>query len=105
MGACSTSTPRSSSAASQSRGEAMARARVADALATILPPQTRVEAYDGSVAGSSEADVVISVKSPQALAHLVSAPGELGMARAYVSGEMDLAAPNHYLALKALTRV
>jgi cyclopropane-fatty-acyl-phospholipid synthase len=83
----------------------MPRTAVAPALASILPPQTRVEAYDGSVAGASDADVVISVKSPRALSHLVSAPGQLGLARAYVSGEMDLHAPNHYLALKTLSRI
>jgi cyclopropane-fatty-acyl-phospholipid synthase len=83
----------------------MTRPAVAPALATILPPQTRVEAYDGSVAGSPDAEVVITVNSPKALSHLVSAPGQLGMARAYVSGEMDLQAPNHYIALKTLSRI
>ncbi|HUR52352.1 MAG TPA: cyclopropane-fatty-acyl-phospholipid synthase family protein, partial [Mycobacteriales bacterium] len=83
----------------------MPRTAVAETLATILPPQTRVQAYDGSSAGSPDADVVITVKSPLALSHLVSAPGQLGMARAYVSGEMDLQAPNHYLALKTLSRL
>jgi cyclopropane-fatty-acyl-phospholipid synthase len=82
----------------------MTRMPVADALATILPSRTRVEAYDGSVAGAPDADVVIRVKRPQAISHLVSAPGALGLARAYVSGEMDLQAPNHYLALKTLAK-
>jgi cyclopropane-fatty-acyl-phospholipid synthase len=83
----------------------MTRVPVADALATVLPRQTRVEAYDGSAAGPDDAEVVITVNSPKALSHLVSAPGELGLARAYVSGEMDLRAPNHYLALKSLSKV
>jgi cyclopropane-fatty-acyl-phospholipid synthase len=74
-------------------------------LAAVLPGRTRVEAYDGSTAGDPAADVVLAVKSPRALSHLVSAPGELGLVRAYVSGELDLQAPNHYLALKALSRV
>ena len=77
---------------------------VAEALASVLPRQTRVEAYDGSVAGPTDADVVITVQSPKAISHLVSAPGELGMARAYVSGELDVSAPDHYTALRALTR-
>jgi cyclopropane-fatty-acyl-phospholipid synthase len=83
----------------------MPRTAVAEALATILPPQTRVVAYDGSKAGAPDAEVVIDVKSPKALSHLVSAPGQLGFARAYVSDEMDLHAPNHYVALKALSRI
>jgi cyclopropane-fatty-acyl-phospholipid synthase len=59
----------------------MPRTAVAEALATILPPQTRIEAYDGSAAGSADAEVVITVKSPRALSHMVSAPGQLGLAR------------------------
>ena len=82
----------------------MSRLPVADALAAVLPRQARVEAYDGSAAGPVDADVRIRVQSPKALSHLVSAPGELGMARAYVSGELDLEAPDHYTALRALTR-
>ncbi|MGB8652704.1 MAG: class I SAM-dependent methyltransferase [Mycobacteriales bacterium] len=77
---------------------------VADALAAVLPQKTRVEAYDGSAAGPSDADVVIKVQSPRAISHLVSAPGELGMARAYISGELELSAPDHYTALRTLTR-
>lgn len=81
----------------------MSHIPVAHALAAVLPQRTRVEAYDGSSAGDPAADVLITVKGPKALSYLVSAPGELGMARAYVSGELDLSAPNHYLALKALS--
>ncbi len=82
----------------------MTRLPVAEALASVLPGTTRVEAYDGSAAGPDDADVTVKVQSPKALSHLVSAPGELGMARAYVSGELDLDAPDHYTALRALTR-
>ncbi|MCW2669927.1 MAG: Cyclopropane-fatty-acyl-phospholipid synthase [Frankiales bacterium] len=78
--------------------------KVADALAAVLPKQTRVEAYDGSAAGPSEADIVIKVQTPQAISHMVSAPGELGMARAYIAGDMDVEAPDHYTLLRALTR-
>lgn len=82
----------------------MTRLPVADALAAVLPEQTRVEAYDGSAAGPSDAALVFKVHSPKALSHLVSAPGELGMARAYVSGEIDIDAPDHYTLLRALMR-
>ncbi len=78
--------------------------KVADALAAVLPEQTRVEAYDGSAAGPPEAPIVFKVQSPQAISHLVSAPGELGMARAYISGDLDVTAPDHYTLLRALTR-
>jgi cyclopropane-fatty-acyl-phospholipid synthase len=78
--------------------------KVADALSAVLPEQTRVEAYDGSAAGPSDASIVIKVQTPQAISHMVSAPGELGMARAYISGDMDIEAPDHYTLLRALTR-
>ncbi|WP_336213667.1 cyclopropane-fatty-acyl-phospholipid synthase family protein [Nonomuraea sp. LPB2021202275-12-8] len=47
-------------------------------------------AYDGSKAGPDGADVAIEVKSPIAVAYLAQAPGELGLARAYVSGHIDV---------------
>ena len=82
----------------------MTRIPVAEALASVLPRQTRVEAYDGSAAGPANAQVVLRVQSPLALSHLVSAPGELGMVRAYISGELDADAPDHYTLLRALTK-
>ena len=82
----------------------MTRLPVAEALAAVLPRQTRVEAYDGSAAGPADAPVVVRVQSPKALSHLVSAPGELGMARAYISGELEIDAPDHYTLLRAMLR-
>ena len=77
---------------------------VAEALAVVIPGAPRVLAYDGSAAGPADAEVVLTVQSPRALSHLVSAPGELGMARAYISGELDVEAPDHYTLLRALGR-
>ncbi|GAA4233301.1 cyclopropane-fatty-acyl-phospholipid synthase [Streptosporangium album] len=50
----------------------------------------RFAAYDGSKAGPDSADISIEVKSPAAVAYLAQAPGELGLARAYVSGHLDV---------------
>ncbi|MEV0583824.1 class I SAM-dependent methyltransferase [Nonomuraea sp. NPDC050310] len=47
-------------------------------------------AYDGSKAGPDSADIRLEVKSPIAVAYLAQAPGELGLARAYVSGHLDV---------------
>ncbi|MFG1705992.1 class I SAM-dependent methyltransferase [Nonomuraea sp. M3C6] len=47
-------------------------------------------AYDGSKAGPDGADLAIEVKSPIAVAYLAQAPGELGLARAYISGHIDV---------------
>ncbi|MEV0229778.1 cyclopropane-fatty-acyl-phospholipid synthase family protein [Nonomuraea sp. NPDC050786] len=48
------------------------------------------QAYDGSKAGPDGADLGIEVKSPIAVAYLAQAPGELGLARAYISGHLDV---------------
>ena len=78
------------------------RTPVADALASVVHARARFEAYDGSAAGPVDAAVVLKLQSPKALSHLLSAPGELGMARAYVSGELDMEAAGHYALLSAL---
>ncbi len=48
-----------------------------------------VRAWDGSTAGPINAPSVV-LRSPRALAHLAWAPGELGLARAYVAGDLDV---------------
>jgi cyclopropane-fatty-acyl-phospholipid synthase len=85
----------------------MTRMQVAPALAELLPGPVRVTAYDGSAAGPSDAAVGIEVRSRQGVAHLVSAPGELGFARAYVSGELALRTGDrhpvdHYAVLRTI---
>ncbi|HEX6567727.1 MAG TPA: hypothetical protein VF015_01110, partial [Acidimicrobiales bacterium] len=49
-----------------------------------------VEAYDGSRAGPDDAATTLVIRSPDALQRVITAPGELGLARAYVSGDLDL---------------
>jgi cyclopropane-fatty-acyl-phospholipid synthase len=49
----------------------------------------RLRAWDGSLAGPDGAPVV-AVRSRRALRRLVWSPGELGLGRAYVAGELDL---------------
>ncbi len=48
------------------------------------------QAYDGSTAGPAGSAVKITVKSPVAVSYLAQAPGALGLARAYVSGHLDV---------------
>ena len=47
-------------------------------------------AYDGSRAGAEGSPVRITIRSPVAVSYLAQAPGELGLARAYVSGHIDV---------------
>jgi cyclopropane-fatty-acyl-phospholipid synthase len=61
-------------------------------------------AYDGSRAGAADAPVTITVKSPVAVSYLAQAPGALGMARAYVSGHLDVDG-DMYTLLSRLTQV
>jgi len=66
------------------------------ALATVFErvagPDAPVEfhAYDGSHAGADGSPVRITVKSPTAVKYLAQAPGAMGLARAYVSGHIDV---------------
>ena len=50
----------------------------------------RVEAYDGSVLGPVGARTVLRVRSPDAIRRVLLSPGELGIARAYVAGDLDI---------------
>ena len=54
------------------------------------PPPVRFEFWDGSAMGPSATPATIRVRSPRALRRMATAPGELGMARAYVAGDVDL---------------
>ena len=56
------------------------------ALGTDLP--VRIDCWDGSSIGPTDADVVVRFVSRRALRRLVWAPNELGFARAYVSGDV-----------------
>ncbi|MFF9486802.1 class I SAM-dependent methyltransferase [Streptomyces sp. NPDC014676] len=51
------------------------------------PLPVRVRAWDGSQAGPSDAPVLV-VRNRRALRHLLRKPGELGLARAWVAGDL-----------------
>ncbi|HLU59975.1 MAG TPA: cyclopropane-fatty-acyl-phospholipid synthase family protein [Pseudonocardia sp.] len=61
---------------------------ISDVLGQDVP--VRVVAYDGSKAGPDGSDVALKIVTPRALARLVTAPGTLGLARAYVTGEIEV---------------
>ena len=50
----------------------------------------RFTAYDGSSAGPTDAKITMHLRNERGLSYLLTAPGDLGMARAYVSGDLDL---------------
>ncbi len=60
-----------------------------DVLGGELP--IRIEAYDGSSSGSTDARATLVIKSPDALNHILfGGTGEIGLARAYVSGALEI---------------
>jgi len=59
-----------------------------DVLGGSLP--LRLELYDGSVAGPIDGAAIIRIHSQRGLARFLSRPGELGIVRAYVSGDLDI---------------
>jgi cyclopropane-fatty-acyl-phospholipid synthase len=74
----------------------MARQTVADRLAAALGAvlgtdelPVRLRGWDGSIAGPSGAPV-LAVRSRRALRRLLWSPGQLGLARGYVAGEIDI---------------
>ena len=75
--------------------------RVAEVFATAIGDTAKFRGYDGSEAGSAEAQVQVTINTPDALTHLVRAPGGLGLARAYIGGDLTVDGPL-YDALRAL---
>ncbi|HZZ97331.1 MAG TPA: DUF1365 family protein [Jatrophihabitantaceae bacterium] len=65
--------------------------QLADLLRAVagLDLPVRLRAWDGSEAGPQDAPVLV-IRSRRALRRMLWAPGELGLARAYVTGDIDV---------------
>jgi cyclopropane-fatty-acyl-phospholipid synthase len=66
----------------------------------------KFSAYDGSTAGSDDAELGLDLRSPRGTTYLATAPGDLGLVRAYVSGDLEMLGVHPgdpYALLKALT--
>lgn len=50
----------------------------------------RITAYDGSELGPADSPVGLHIGSERGLSYLLTAPGDLGLARAYVTGDLAL---------------
>jgi cyclopropane-fatty-acyl-phospholipid synthase len=53
-------------------------------------PPVRFECWDGSGTGPHAIDGVVRINDPAAIRRLLWAPDQLGLARAYVTGELDI---------------
>jgi cyclopropane-fatty-acyl-phospholipid synthase len=71
--------------------------RVAELFQGLIGTDTsiRITAYDGSAVGPPGSGLGLRIRSARALAYLASAPSSLGLARAYVSGAIEVDGPMH----------
>ena len=69
----------------------MSTAPLREALTQVLPERPfRVTLWDGSELPSTSGDgPVFSVRSPAALGHMLRAPGQLGLGRAYYGRHLE----------------
>jgi cyclopropane-fatty-acyl-phospholipid synthase len=65
---------------------------VADALRTLIPGGVpfRFTAYDGSEWDPEDGDIHVHLANSRGLSYLLTAPGDLGLARAYVAGDLTV---------------
>ena len=54
------------------------------------PLPVGLRAYDGSSLGPADAPRTLELRTPRAVAYLATAPGDLGLARAYVAGDLAI---------------
>ncbi len=68
------------------------RTPIATAFAALSPRGLpfRLTAFDGSGAGPTDADIRVHLANERGLSYVVTAPGDLGMARAYVAGDLEV---------------
>jgi cyclopropane-fatty-acyl-phospholipid synthase len=65
---------------------------IADALTTVTPDGLpfRFTAYDGSAAGPEDSPIHMHLASERGLSYVLTAPGDLGLVRAYVMGDLEI---------------
>lgn len=65
-------------------------AQILEVFASGTGPPLRFSAYDGSSAGPADARLGLDLLTPRGTTYLATAPGELGLVRAYVAGDLSL---------------
>jgi cyclopropane-fatty-acyl-phospholipid synthase len=71
--------------------------RLADVFQLIVGGDAPVEfrGFDGSRAGPPDAQVRVDVRSRRALSYLATSPGDVGLARAYIMGDLEVEGDLH----------
>ena len=66
--------------------------KLAEAFSLIVPADRGVgfRAFDGSSSGPQDGPALLEVRSPRAVEYLAGSPNQLGLARAYVSGDLEI---------------
>lgn len=75
--------------AGSNRSPKLSVAQILEAFAPRTGLPLRFTAYDGSTAGPADAELGLDLLTPRGTTYLATAPGELGLARAYVSGDLQ----------------
>jgi cyclopropane-fatty-acyl-phospholipid synthase len=75
----------------------MTRTSIASAFGRVMGDRSgmRLTAYDGSSFGPDDAEVTLDIRTPEAVQYAASAPGDLGLARAYISGALGVEGSLH----------
>ncbi|WP_067531810.1 class I SAM-dependent methyltransferase [Nocardia crassostreae] len=64
---------------------------IAEIFETLIdgPMPIRFTAYDGSTTGPADSKFGLEIKNPRGVNYIATAPGDLGVARAYIAGDME----------------
>jgi cyclopropane-fatty-acyl-phospholipid synthase len=86
------------------------RAMAVEVMRTLIEgePPVRITAYDGSALGPANAEYGLHIGSERGLSYMLTAPGDLGLARAYVAGDLELHGVHPgdpYEALRVLSKI
>lgn len=70
---------------------------IADKVSSLFTEDVPIKfaAFDGSAAGNLQSENILEIKSPLALRYILSHPGDLGLARAYITNHLDVRGDIH----------
>ena len=70
---------------------------IADKVSSLFTDDVPIKfaAFDGSAAGNLASENILEIKSPIALRYILSHPGDLGLARAYITNHLDVRGDIH----------
>lgn len=70
---------------------------IADKVSSLFTEDVPIKfaAFDGSAAGNLQSENILEIKSPLALRYILTHPGDLGIARAYITNHLDVHGDMH----------